>query len=286
MEKYSILVNSCDSYQDIWPYFFEILNRTWRGEKPTIFLNTESMKCDFKDTEVITLNLIPGKNKDTPWGERLLDCLSRINTDYVLMMLEDFLFEEPIKTEIISDCIESMELNHSIAAYQFIHASEGYEASQEKNICKGFSKRKTHGHFKIVAGPSLWRKKDLMLLTLKSDSPWGWEYFGNYRTYFCGKSFYGIDDPELNVFVYDIKHGGAIHRGKWVGYKMAELQKKYDIQIDYGDREVEWDWMQMPQYSEVAPVFKRIRTITSNKINTLKNLTLGLYIRKKLKSAR
>lgn len=274
MKNYSILVNTCDSYSDAWDMFFFLLERNWKGEMPTIFLNTETLGYT-NDLGVITLN-----SNEMSWGARLLEALSKIDDKYVLMMLEDFYYEDTIKTEIIDDCIKWLDENKSILAFQLIPSGEILEGKADKWDGKfpDFVKRKRFSNFRIIAGPTLWRKEDLVRLTLKKDSPWEWEYFGSFRTWFYKQDIYCWSSLKEFVFDYDYDHGGAIHRGKWVGYKMAELTQKYDYSLDFGNREVEFDWMEDGIYEKAAPAYKRLGSIFCNRSKMIVEIIRGMTI--------
>ena len=117
MHKYSILVNSCDGYSDTWPTFFYLLKKNWKGEVPTIYLNTESKQFNYPDLDIRVLNLLPGKSKNIAWGERLIDCLQRIEDEYIINMLEDFYFESSIDVDIIDKCYDYLLVNNKIAYF-------------------------------------------------------------------------------------------------------------------------------------------------------------------------
>ena len=82
------------------------------------------------------------------------------------------------------------------------------------------------------------------------------------------------------IFDYDIKHGGAVHRGKWVGYKVRELEKKYNYKLDYGKREVVEDWMK-DEKPTLLPKWKRIRSILKNRLTPCMEVCYGLLLRYK-----
>ena len=277
---YSILINTCDNYSDIWPVFFEIFKRTWTAEVPAIFLNTEKKHYQDNDLQITCLNLDKGIN-NAPWGKRLIKALEQVPHEYVLMLLEDFLFEQEIRTERIESCCRYLENDLSIAAFQLTPNGEFEKGifPEEEERYKGFSKRRKGDLFTVVAGPTLWRKSDLLRLTKTSDNPWEWEFFGSFRTILYGKDIYGWRSKNDCIFKYDVDHGGAIHRGKWVGYKMHELEKKYDIKIDYGDREIVEDWMKMDEYTKPVPWFKRMGSIIKNRTMMITNTLYGLKCR-------
>ena len=286
-KKYSILINTCDSYADIWPMFFHILKKTWGDEYPNIYLNTETLKYVDPDIEIVSLN-VKRQKKNIQWGERLLDCLDRIEEDYVLFLLEDFFFEGMINTAIISDTLEILEKNENIAAFQYIPAAECYHGNyiRDDMLLEYFAKREKYGQFKIIAGPTMWRKKDLVALTRDIDTPWEWEYFGSYRTWFYGKEFYCWTNKEYSIFDYDVVHGGAVHRGKWVGYKVRELAEKYDFALDFGKREVEEDWMKQEKSTSKVPIIRRIDSIIKNRFKIVENILMGILLSNILKKSK
>ena len=143
-----------------------------------------------------------------------------------------------------------------------------------------YAKRNQFGKFKIIAGPTLWRKSDLIKLTMEYDSPWDWEYFGSFRTWFYGKDVYCWYNQETPLFDYDVLHGGAIHRGAWVGYKMREIEKTFDIQINMEERTVIEDWMVSENQMQPLPWYKRINSIAYNRFKIIYNILLGIFLKK------
>ena len=277
-KKYSILVNTCDSYSDAWPMFFHLLMENWVGDFPKIYINTESNEyiSEVTGIDIVTLN-----HKDTEsWGDRLLKCLEKIPDEYILMMLEDFYYENTIKTSIIDDCVLRMEEDKNIMAFELVPCGEVSENPSIKRPepYQGFAERRRFSTFRLVACPTLWRRSDLIRVTMKNDNPWEWEYFGSFRTWFYYKKIYSWKSKEDRIFDYDIDHGGAIHRGKWVGYKLMELEKKYDFKLDYGNREVENDWMKNPAMTSVPPVYKRIGSVFRNRTKMVKEIIRGAFL--------
>ena len=259
--------------------FFFLLKENWQANMPPIYLNTETKNYDCQHIDVKVLNQDNSK-KPNQWGDRLLGALSRIESDYVLMMLEDFYFESPINTAEIDKCIEYMEEDSNIIAFQLVPCAEVYNNNYIKKDSgfPGFAKRKRFVDFKIIAGPTLWKKSELIKLTSKNDNPWEWEYFGSFRTWLYHKRIYCWKEKNNPIFDYDIEHGGAIHRGKWVGYKMEELTKKYNYDLDYGNREVEYDWMKNDLKEIPLPWHKRIRSILHNKSKKIYEIVRGAFL--------
>lgn len=280
--NYSILVNSCDAYSDAWPMFFFLLRQNWKGDMPMLYLNTESKKFIDKECVVTVLNQL-ASGKTIPWGQRLIEALNRIDNEYILMMLEDFYYEQPINIPLIEKSLEEMEKDSTIAHIQLIPAGEFFNAEYKSDeLFPGMMRREKYGEWTMIAGPTMWRKSDLIRLTKENDTPWGWEFFGSRRTWLYGKKIYGWKNQnESPIFDYDMLHGGAIHRGAWVGYKMEELQKKFGYKLDYGRRTVIFDWMKDSQSTNKKPVSQRIFSILRNRTKAITSIIYGFYLRLK-----
>lgn len=273
---YSILINTCDAYRDAWPMFFYLLKENWSGEIPKVYINTETEQ--YRDDELDVLNL---NHKNTiEWGDRLLRCLDEIKEKYILMMLEDFYYENPIKTELILKCVDYMEADKNIMAFEMVPCGKESEKPEllKQGPYAGFAERKRFSTFKVVACPTLWRKSDLLRITMKEDNPWEWEYFGSFRTWFYNKKIFSWISKTDCIFDYDIDHGGAIHRGKWVGYKMKELEEKFDYKLDYEEREIEYDWMKNPEANVVPPIHKRLGSVFHNRTKMACEIIRGMFL--------
>lgn len=265
MDKIAILINTCDSYSDAWPLFFRILEKTWpECRKYKIYLNTEQK--DYKDTffDINILNVIPSKEK-IGWGERLIDSLNRIDSEIILFLLEDFFFEEPVNDEKISNIIEWMEQNKNMAA---LSLTSTYDVGEDDGSGMfGYVLRKKKVHYTLNASPTLYRKETLLKYTDIKDNPWEWEFFGSIRTWHSKKEFYAKATNTEEIFKYDIKRGGAIHRGKWVGCTVTKLLVKYGLEADLSTRGVIDDWLKCNPEKPKRTIF----TISKNKYMFVKN---------------
>lgn len=281
MNDFSILINSCDKYSDAWEPFFRILEKSWPEivDYP-IYLNTESKKYEDPVFNVTVLNCVDEDAKKK-WGKRLLDALDRIDSEYVLFLLEDFFFEESINHSEVLKCVNYLKNEPNAVVISIIPQneceSEAYCAEHELKEMPGYVLRKQKTDYKLSAGPSIWRKSLLKKWTLKNDTPWGWEFFGSKRTWFSKDKFYCRSKLASQIFVYDFLHGGAIHRGKWVGYKMRELMEKYGIEIDMSQREIEEDYLK--ENRKPLPIYKRLTSILKNKVKLANSLVYGFFNR-------
>ena len=244
LNNLSILVNTCDTYDDLWEPFFKLFDK-FGGElkKCPIYLNTES-KTFFYDG----LNIIcPNKyNEPVEWGRRLRKTLSEIKTDYVLFLLDDFFLQRPANTEMISQCLTWLKKNKNVGAFNFIPIEP---AQVESAIFQNFCLMPIDMMYRFNAQCCLWNKYTLYNSLLDIESPWEWEFYGNIRNKTIMRNIelysikYGINEPYNYGFVdYTISTKdnivvhSAVMRGKWDLSCIGECFKENDINIDYSIR--------------------------------------------------
>ena len=97
----SLLISSCDSYDDLWRPFFTLLKKNWPDCAYKKYLITENKKFD--DLNVLSLSL--GLNLS--WSSLLIKALDKIETPYVLLMLEDFFIHSKVDNKLIQDLLQT-----------------------------------------------------------------------------------------------------------------------------------------------------------------------------------
>ncbi|WP_257285963.1 hypothetical protein [Endozoicomonas sp. SESOKO1] len=226
----TVLVNSCDAYEDVWGLFFSAYHEFASGLPANIALNTESKQYEDKCVNVETINFL--NVKGDLWGKRLLHALKAIKTEYILMVCEDFVLESSLDKKRILDCLHFMKTHDETAAIYLVKVAEKII----KNSDIEFEELTRFMDYKVNSAPAIWRKNDLIRYVGEIDSPWAWEYFGSYRSYFDGRKFYQVPTKTGDLYIYNSKLGGAIYRGKWVRDVVENKIKKYNLPIDLENR--------------------------------------------------
>jgi hypothetical protein len=57
MGQYSILVNTCDKFEDCWDPFFKLFKFYWPDYTGTIYLNTEYKDYSFEGLTIVSLKV-------------------------------------------------------------------------------------------------------------------------------------------------------------------------------------------------------------------------------------
>lgn len=231
-DQCAIVVNSCDSYEDVWPLFFTALKDRWKDCDLEIYLNTESKLYVFDGLKLNTVNHYVSCN-DKNWGNRLIQSLKHINKKYVISLFDDFIVEKNINVNKIAKCVEQLEKHDDIAVFYFLNNPGKNKAD---GLLEGFELLGRNNDYKLNSAPAVWRRKSLINYTGVIDSPWAWEAFGSARTYTNKERFYAPMVGCEDIFTYKHELGGAIRRGKWVEGVVLPLMDKYKLDIDLSKR--------------------------------------------------
>ncbi len=235
MEKVNnitIVVNTCDSYSDVWELFYLSLHEYWPDRNIEIVFNTEN-KIDFD----FPVDICRIHNSDSIyWGERLLETLNSLDSDYVFMLFDDFILEEKFDVKGFQKYFNILKSNDDISAIYL----DDLRVNSNTNIFlddndKHFELLDKKSDYRLNSAPALWRRSHLSEYTDKKDNPWAWEVFGTYRTQRGNNKFYHCKSPE-KIFNFDGEKGGAIYRGKWVRDVVESKVKKYNLDLDLTKR--------------------------------------------------
>ena len=242
MKRATVLVFSCDSYEDVWGPFFTLLDKYWKDCPYDIVLNTESKTCnlELENLNVQTFSLYkPGER--VPYGKRCLDHLKNINTDYIITLMDDFFVRSPVDTAVLEQVMDWMDGDPKIASFCLVHHDDIHSCrySREEVGYKNFSLRPRYCKQNYDMQANIWRRDALISSWREFESPWEWEGPANIRSFDDGYKYYDLDDDAPFPIDYiDYKKGewSGIRKGKWVAKTVCDLFEKNGIVVDYSRR--------------------------------------------------
>jgi hypothetical protein len=225
----TIVVNTCDAYHDVLDIFFHAFIDYWPNCPYPVVINTESRTYNYPAR--VHHHISPEGSDD--WGARLRATLASIDTEFVMMLYDDFILEAPVSNQRVQQAIELLQAQTSgVVTYLVDTASPLIRTDTDEQ----FIALKDRVEYRLNSAPGIWRKQALMNYTEEGDTPWTWEVFGTYRTWGDGKDFYTLNPAQSDVYLYNHNKGGAIYRGKWVREVVEKAAQKYPLQIDWAER--------------------------------------------------
>ena len=225
----TIVVNTCDTYQDVLEIFFHALKAHWPDCPYQVVINTETNTHQYP--ALVHNHSSPSGVDD--WGDRLLSTLSSIESEFVLMLYDDFILDRSVRNEHVSEALDLLKSQAQAAAVYLINTSLPLSLPASS---LPFVKIKDRADSRLNSAPGIWSRKVLMAYTSPGDTPWAWEVFGTYRTWGDGKLFYTLNPQQPDIYPYNYAKGGAIYRGKWVRKVVEQVIQAYPLNIDWAKR--------------------------------------------------
>lgn len=264
----TILVNSCDSYEDVWDSFFFLMNKYWDDCPFEIIINTESKKYDgekWPNLSIRTLNLYKQGYK-VPYGKRVRDHCRHITTEYIITLMDDFFIRSKVLTDTIFRIVDWMDRDKKIGCVCLVHHNDKHNVKykyQEEKL-DGYSLRPRYCNFAHDMQACIWRRNDYIKSWKDFESPWQWESISNIRSFDDGIEYYDKDcyTPfAIDYIDYKKNEWSGIRKGKWVKETVYELFMNNGIDVDFEKRGFYHDENDICKRDNYT---KRIKDIVSN----------------------
>lgn len=227
----TVLVNSCDRYEDAWNPFFTLFKKYWTDCPYKIYLNTETKSYSYPGLDIECLNVLNSKKKYT-WSKRLIDCLKRINSKYIVFLLEDFFFLDYVKSGILDKTKVWLDQNEDVSCFQFYPNVK--LVSYDDGCFPGFLRRDMKGKWWLRCQAAIWRRSDLLQYLNPYENVWQYEEYGTNMAKLYNKRFYNAADTDSIPFFYnvDITSGYGLYEGQWLESNKALFEKE-NISVDF-----------------------------------------------------
>jgi hypothetical protein len=172
-DKLTVVIGSCDSYNNLWKNFDILFKRYWEIDTTNIFIS-ETKSIPYNDY----INVLPGIG--LAWGERMLAGLDLVTTPYVCFLLEDYYLTETIDSAFIEEHINILnEYNADKVMFDKIYPADVYNLTYIKDNIYQFNN--TSMYLNSVQ-PAIWKTDYLKQVLLPQYSPWQFELDGNSYT--------------------------------------------------------------------------------------------------------
>jgi len=205
MNNTALIVMSTDSYSDVWGVIFHTIKKNWNNIQFDTILITETKQPEIEGVTVINS---PGHH----WSEVLFNALELLPYEYVILMLDDMLVIMEVDNDVIISAVNFISSDENIACITL----GGNDQTRITEHCshQNYSIVADDSPFRVTTSPSLWRRKSLMHLIDKNESPWQFEINGTKRSRGGSYRFYNTDKKAINTFSTWLADT-AIIRGKW-----------------------------------------------------------------------
>lgn len=204
IENISLVLSSCDKYEDTWHSFFIQLVKNWPDFSMPIYLGTETKQFSYPDLDVKCP--LSGGIVYSQWSERLIKLLKFVESDYVLFMLDDFWLTTPVDTSVVQRILGYMNKNPKIG---FVCLRNEQDTGAEECEYPELRESMKNKPYRITTQAGLWRKDYLIKILKSHESAWNFETRATWRSRLYRERVF---DSKFNFFNYPV--GGTIGGGK------------------------------------------------------------------------
>ncbi|CAG1004262.1 hypothetical protein ANRL4_03430 [Anaerolineae bacterium] len=214
--RYTLLICTCDAYEDAWGPLFTLFRKYWPGLDVPIVLNTETKTYECPGYTIRCPRLYKGYPHPSiiPWSRRLRETLTQaVNTELVMLFLDDFYLCSPVDETRLDICLHLIEDNPKIANVELFPCPPPFTPTAEY---PWLVKRDKSAPYLFSLQAGLWRRQRLLHFLRDHESPWYFERWGSLRGRRYPDDFYAIaaNDAHDVIFDYDpTKHG--LTGGRW-----------------------------------------------------------------------
>lgn len=227
MNQYALLVLSWDKDVDLWDNFFQLLFKNWKELNQKVYLTTNNLT--YRDERVYSVQ----SGEDSSVFERLKRAIDVIEEEYILFLIDDLYFINPIKASEINNAIEyaiAQDCDYYNFSKQRKTKAGRYSNSNYANI---IDERENYG---ICINLALFKKSFLLhLLSFCDGNVWKIEeffkYIDNEKRELLGNPLLLQDERKL------FNHIALVSKGKF-NRKEYAICKKKGINFDIKGREV------------------------------------------------
>jgi hypothetical protein len=219
-----LLVVSCDKYADLWPVFFGVLRRRWADCPFALRLGTNTLS--FEDARVSSVPVGP----DRSWAENLARMLDILNSEYVILLLEDFLIRRVVDTASVCRMVDfCVSRRIDCARFAPLPLPTPLPPSRLDDFPQlGVVPAATP--YRVSAQGALWRVDALRHYLVPGFSAWDFEHIGTQMSRYTDHRFLGPFEPLI-----DYDHG--VEKGRWKPEGLA-ICREAGVSVDLSRRPV------------------------------------------------
>jgi hypothetical protein len=208
MSQLSILILSCDRYSDLWPVFFKLFEKYWPDCPYPVYLGTNEKQFYRPNINLLRIGV------DEGWALGAKRMLEFIQSDYVLIILEDFFFFRTVDTQQVTMLFKALVgLN---GAYLRLRP---FPSPDSKTFHPNIGLIEHGAPYRVALQAAIWKKDVFLHLLTPGENPWQMELRGTVRSEQMTESFYSVWQP---VFYY---HAG-VTKGEWTTSALRQLRQE------------------------------------------------------------
>lgn len=263
MDDLTMVFCTCDSYADTWNPFFTLLKKYWPSFNYPIIFNSEKADYNFDGFSIDCSKTVNDKN--TGWSERLLNALKKVDTEFVLFMLDDFWLTDYVDASGFNRCLDIMRSNRKIGFICLFGDKKEEmlnDGSGSISLCEypGFYEASSKCSYRVTTQAGIWRTKYLKKLIKGYEDAWRFEYWASRRSKFLSYRCLDVIEPVIKYPFGGIVWGGKLKEEYFDRYPeelLSDILKHRPV-LHIGDK-YEPIFKTRPLWQQICSVFPSVR---------------------------
>lgn len=221
-DQLTLLILSCDNFSDLWEGNIKLLEQNWPDRNIKTYIVTDKQTDrKFENVDIIA---VPDAME---WSDRLASAVRQVETDYVMVSLDDYFLIKPVADNVMQSRLDMMKQCNLTYLRLFPRPKR---ATREK--LEGYPKIyriDTDEKYSVNLYTGIWKKDFLEYTVQESKNAWRFEVSLPRRAREYGAKCAASYNPDF-VILDVVRKGKLLH-------KAARYFKKHDIY--HGNREVQ-----------------------------------------------
>jgi hypothetical protein len=167
-----ILIGSCDSYSDLWPALSISYIKHWPDCPFPRFLLT-----NYKDAPTGFSTLAVGS--DLSWSANLVCALQRLETDFILLTVDDLILTKTVRTDSVLAAIRWASVN-GVTALQMVSHEHLWRGTLRAGVMPAL-RLPLGATYRASSVFTLWNREHLLKVLDPVENIWQFEYQGSVR---------------------------------------------------------------------------------------------------------
>ena len=164
----TMLILSCDKFSDLWNNHVELLNKYWPNRNfKTYIVTDKERKESWRNVEL----MCTGKNVE--FTDRLKYALSKIDTDYVFVTLDDYFLIQKVNQMLIDELLKAMEGEK--LDYVRLFPNPKRATAEPIQGYRKLNRIETSDIYSVNLYAGIWRKSFMEKTIRETKNPWQYE---------------------------------------------------------------------------------------------------------------
>lgn len=211
-ENYTLVVCSSDKFSDCWKAFFSLFKRYWPGYQGIVMLITETKSYSHEGLNIVCPCVGKNITKSLSWSEVMQKSLEFIDSQYILLMLEDYFIKSPVNAKGIEEMFRLMVSENFDHLMLISMPGENLPTKWPFLV-----ERAQDAPYRLSTQCGFWKKDVFLKYFRPHETPWQFELWGTKRAWKIKDRFFAMnpDFIEQNGYYVDYYIRGAVTKGKW-----------------------------------------------------------------------